>query len=105
MRTVTKKVVGVFVRFRAPLQLVISFILRGVSLQPGEFKAFQLVLLASMYLFLAKKVELYGLSFLTEYMTLANMIFGYIKYLIDKLFSNSENLIAIFFCICRQHLF
>jgi uncharacterized membrane protein YphA (DoxX/SURF4 family) len=68
----------------------------------GEFKAFQLGLLASMYLLpLAKAVELLcGLSFLTgKYMTLANiMIFPVtLNILLINYFLTPENLpIAIF---------
>ena len=68
----------------------------------GEFKAFQLGLLASMYLLpLAKAVELLcGLSFITgKYMTLANiMIFPVtLNILLINYFLTPENLpIAIF---------
>ena len=68
----------------------------------GEFKAFQLGLLASMYLLpLAKAVELLcGLSFITgKYMTLANiMIFPVtLNILLINYFLTPENLpIALF---------
>ncbi|MBC5842579.1 MAG: DoxX family membrane protein [Flavobacteriaceae bacterium] len=68
----------------------------------GEFKAFQLGLVASMYLFpLAKAVELLcGLSFITgKYMTLANIIIFPVtlNILLINYFLTPENLpIAIF---------
>jgi putative oxidoreductase len=68
----------------------------------GEFKAFQVGLVASMYLFpLAKAIELLcGLSFITgKYMTLANiMIFPVtLNILLINYFLTPENLpIAIF---------